>query len=52
MRTEIAVASGIAEDVAKKMYDERPCLDAKDVSDALIYALGTPGHVQVYLKCL
>jgi NADP-dependent 3-hydroxy acid dehydrogenase YdfG len=47
VRTEIAIAAGATPEAAKKIYDDSPCLDAKDVADALVYALGTPGHVQV-----
>ncbi|XP_059485514.1 farnesol dehydrogenase-like [Neocloeon triangulifer] len=48
VRTEIAVAGGASEEVAKKFYDESPCLEAQDVADALLYALGTPPHVQIH----
>jgi NADP-dependent 3-hydroxy acid dehydrogenase YdfG len=48
VRTEIAIAAGAPPEVAKKIYEESPCLEAKDIADALVYALGTPGHVQVH----
>ena len=47
VRTEIAIAAGAPPEVAKQIYEESPCLEAKDIADALVYALGTPGHVQV-----
>lgn len=47
MRTEISVAGGIPKDVADKKYSENPVLEPEDVAGAVLYALGTPPHVQV-----
>lgn len=36
----------------KKKLEEKPALVPEDVADAVLYALGTPPHVQVStLKC-
>jgi NADP-dependent 3-hydroxy acid dehydrogenase YdfG len=50
VKTDILVAAGATPEAAKKMFEDIPCLDAKDVADALVYALGTPGHVQVRME--
>lgn len=47
VRTEISVAGGIPKDVADKKYSENPVLEPEDVAGAVLYALGTPPHVQV-----
>jgi len=49
VRTEIVIAAGATPEAAEKIYGDRPSLDAKDIADALVYALGTPGHVQVFI---
>jgi NADP-dependent 3-hydroxy acid dehydrogenase YdfG len=32
---------------SEEVYSENPCLEPKDIADAVIYILGTPEHVQV-----
>ncbi|KAJ4445489.1 hypothetical protein ANN_07297 [Periplaneta americana] len=49
VETEFMAASGRPFD-PKKVYGENPHLEAKDVSDAIMYALGVPPHVQVRNK--
>jgi NADP-dependent 3-hydroxy acid dehydrogenase YdfG len=41
------LSSGITRTIGPDIYDIVPCLHPKDVSDAVIYVLGTPPHVQV-----
>jgi hypothetical protein len=41
------LSSGITRTIGPDIYDTVPCLDPKDVSDAVIYVLGAPPHVQV-----
>jgi NADP-dependent 3-hydroxy acid dehydrogenase YdfG len=41
------LSSGITRTVGPELYDKVACLDPEDVSDAVIYVLGTPPHVQV-----
>lgn len=41
------LSSGITRTVGPDIYDNVACLDPKDVSDAVIYVLGTPPHIQV-----
>jgi hypothetical protein len=41
------VASGAHPDAVTMMYEQFPVLEPKDISDAVIYSLGTPGRVQV-----
>ncbi|XP_059485577.1 farnesol dehydrogenase-like [Neocloeon triangulifer] len=48
VKTEISVAGGLSKEVADKKYSENPCLEAKDIADALTFALGAPGHVQIH----
>jgi hypothetical protein len=43
------VASGAHPDAVTMMYEQFPVLEPKDISDAVIYSLGTPGRVQVVL---
>ncbi|XP_046412390.1 farnesol dehydrogenase-like [Neodiprion virginianus] len=46
IRTEfLAVAT--TEAVAEAVYSQRPILDPEDVANAIVYALGTPPHLQV-----
>ncbi|XP_069685859.1 uncharacterized protein [Periplaneta americana] len=47
VETEFMAASGRPFD-PKKVYGENPHLEAKDVSDAIMYALGVPPHVQIH----
>lgn len=44
VKTEILDAAGI---LMAKMIEHMPCLDASDISDAIIYILGTPTRVQI-----
>jgi NADP-dependent 3-hydroxy acid dehydrogenase YdfG len=39
-------ASGIPKEVLEQ-FNNNPFLEAKDVADSVVYALGTPPHVQV-----
>jgi NADP-dependent 3-hydroxy acid dehydrogenase YdfG len=47
VRTEIAIAAGASDAASNNMFDNVNNLDPQDVADALLYALGTPAHVQV-----
>ncbi|KAJ4445492.1 hypothetical protein ANN_07300, partial [Periplaneta americana] len=42
VRTDLAEASGLTDP-----YEDNPYLEPQDVADAVLYALGTPPHVQV-----
>lgn len=46
MRTEIGLGSGATPDMFEAFKDV-PMLDSADVSNAVIYVLGTKPHVQV-----
>ncbi|XP_023719731.1 farnesol dehydrogenase isoform X1 [Cryptotermes secundus] len=46
VRTEM-LSSGITRTIGPDIYDKVACLDPKDVSDAVIYVLGTPPHIQI-----
>ncbi|CAB3376391.1 Hypothetical predicted protein [Cloeon dipterum] len=48
VRTEIAEAAGVPKKISDSRFDENPCLEAKDVADAVLYALSAPPHVQVH----
>ncbi|KAJ9576087.1 hypothetical protein L9F63_007052, partial [Diploptera punctata] len=51
VRTEIITASEIQLPpgmTPKDMYDNGPSLESEDISEGVIYALGTPPHVQVH----
>lgn len=41
------MAAGAHPDAVTMMYEQFPVLEPKDISDAVIYSLGTPGRVQV-----
>ncbi|XP_069683482.1 farnesol dehydrogenase-like [Periplaneta americana] len=43
VRTDLAEASGLTDP-----YEDNPYLEPQDVADAVLYALGTPPHVQVH----
>lgn len=43
------MAAGAHPDAVTMMYEQFPVLEPKDISDAVIYSLGTPGRVQVIL---
>ena len=45
VRTDLPEASGLTDP-----YDGNPYLEPQDVADAVVYALGTPPHVQVSLN--
>jgi NADP-dependent 3-hydroxy acid dehydrogenase YdfG len=32
------------------MFDQMPLLESKDIADAVLYILGTPPHVQVWIS--
>jgi NADP-dependent 3-hydroxy acid dehydrogenase YdfG len=46
VRTEIIKARGASEEEFNKLFDSNPCLDPKDIADALLYALASPAHVR------
>ncbi|XP_046754011.1 farnesol dehydrogenase-like [Diprion similis] len=46
IKTEF-LAAATNEAVAKAVYNQRPALNPEDVANAIVYALGTPAHVQV-----
>jgi len=47
VRSEIAVAGGMSEEDAAKLYNENPTMEPVDIANALLYALAAPPHVQV-----
>lgn len=47
VKTEIIEASGNHE-MSKQMYSTMPYLNSEDISQGVLYILGTPPHVQVY----
>jgi NADP-dependent 3-hydroxy acid dehydrogenase YdfG len=52
VKTEILFASGfkMAEGLTvEELYSNMPHLECQDICDAIIYILGTPPHVQVWL---
>jgi NADP-dependent 3-hydroxy acid dehydrogenase YdfG len=34
------------------MFDQIPLLESKDIADAVLYILGTPPHVQVWISLI
>lgn len=48
VKTEIAIASGMDPKIFEEAYKNVPFLDSKDISQAVVYALGTKPHVQVF----
>ncbi|XP_069700374.1 farnesol dehydrogenase-like [Periplaneta americana] len=51
VRTEIIEASGIKIKgglTPKQMYDQGPSLECEDISQGVLYVLGTPQHVQIH----
>lgn len=47
VKTEIIEASGNHE-MSEKIYKMWPSLKSEDISQGVLYILGTPPHVQVY----
>ncbi|KAG0709127.1 Dehydrogenase/reductase SDR family member 11 [Chionoecetes opilio] len=47
VETEFAVNTGMSQDAAQQFYQERPRMQADDVTDSLIHVLAAPPHVQV-----
>lgn len=47
MNTEIGLAAGLTQEVLDSFAGKMPMLDSADVSNAVIYVLGTKPHVQV-----
>jgi uncharacterized protein (DUF433 family) len=50
VKTEILIASGYDVPDGKtidQLYDDLPHLKCEDISDLIIFVLGTPPHVQV-----
>ncbi|PSN36752.1 Farnesol dehydrogenase [Blattella germanica] len=51
VRTEIIDASGIKVPgglTSKEMYDQGPSLESEDISQAVLFVLGAPAHVQIH----
>lgn len=48
VKTEIAIAAGMDPKIIEQAYKTIPFLDSKDVSQAVVYALSTKPHVQVF----
>ncbi|XP_059485515.1 farnesol dehydrogenase-like [Neocloeon triangulifer] len=48
VKTEIALAGGMAAEDVEKMYNENPYLEPVDIANALLFALSAPAHVQVH----
>lgn len=49
VKTEFLIASG-NQDIDPEMLDQIPFLESKDIADAVLYILGTPPHVQVWIS--
>ena len=49
VKTEFAAAAGHL-DVDPELLNEIPILESKDIADAVLYILGTPPHVQVWIS--
>ena len=49
VKTEFLNAAGY-QDIDAEMLNEIPLLEGKDIADAVLYILGTPQHVQVWIK--
>lgn len=49
VKTEFLIASG-NQDFDPEMFDQMPLLESKDIADAVLYILGTPPHVQVWIS--
>lgn len=47
VKTEIGVASGVDPDVLEEAYRTNPWLESTDISQAVLYVLGTRPQVQV-----
>jgi hypothetical protein len=47
VKTEFIIASGHQMD--PELLKHMPFLDSKDIADAVLYILGTPPHVQVWI---
>lgn len=46
MNTEI-ISAAINDEVSEQILNREPSLNSEDVANAIVYALGTPPHVQV-----
>lgn len=47
MKTEIGLAAGMTQEAIDSFGANMPMLDSADISNAVIYVLGTKPHVQV-----
>nr|CAD7437473.1 unnamed protein product [Timema bartmani] len=45
---ETEIADALGPEIKERIFAHNPCLQAKDIADAVIYTLGTPPHVQVH----
>lgn len=52
MKTEIGQASGYNPELLAAAFEHMPMLESVDVSQAVLYVLGTKPHVQVMITQL
>jgi len=49
VKTEFVIAAGY-QNMDTEMFNQMPLLESKDIADAVLYILGTPPHVQVWIS--
>lgn len=49
VKTEFAIVAGY-QNMDTEMFNQMSLLDSKDIADAVIYILGTPPHVQIWIS--